>query len=473
MSNRNRDLPVGVLLLAGAVWFLAGATLHTDDAWITFRYARNLAEGNGYVYNIGEKVAGTTAPLYGIILAALLRLGLRVESAALFPAAAAWIAVIASLRSLFGRMDLWWGWPVSVGFLILNPALRSVHGNETLATVALGFAAFALYERGDRSAAFVVCGLLPGFRPDAALIGLVLAIDHLTGARGRRAIVPLSWGAAVFLPLYILWAAYYGVLIPNTFGAKLEQGHTFNAPFWKLVSGYLSAMLFGSIPFPAGLLCGAGLIGLYRAGRRNIILYVLLYAVSFMLLNPPAIYEWYQYPFWMLHALGAGAGFGFLARTGHKLRLPFPAIIIGMLLTLVCLRIDALDQHKLVGSWYPYRWEAYHRMLDDLEDSGRPPDSILLYEIGIVGYKLPEWRITDCMGLVHSRPVEEMIDEDPPSYAFAPGALRIFRPDSLIRQPFKAHHRYVLISTYASGPHRYSLYKYDAPRQGESGTVFP
>ena len=34
-----------------------------DDAFITFRYARNLAAGLGFVYNQGEPVMGTSTPL--------------------------------------------------------------------------------------------------------------------------------------------------------------------------------------------------------------------------------------------------------------------------------------------------------------------------------------------------------------------------------------------------------------------------
>ena len=47
-----------------------------DDAYITFRYARNLADGLGLVYNPGEWVLGTTAPLWAIVLAGGYRLGL-------------------------------------------------------------------------------------------------------------------------------------------------------------------------------------------------------------------------------------------------------------------------------------------------------------------------------------------------------------------------------------------------------------
>ena len=39
-----------------------------DDPYITYRYARNLAEGHGLTYNPGELVLGTTSPFFAIIL---------------------------------------------------------------------------------------------------------------------------------------------------------------------------------------------------------------------------------------------------------------------------------------------------------------------------------------------------------------------------------------------------------------------
>ena len=33
-----------------------------DDAFITFRYAKNLVLGEGFVYNSGDAVLGTTTP---------------------------------------------------------------------------------------------------------------------------------------------------------------------------------------------------------------------------------------------------------------------------------------------------------------------------------------------------------------------------------------------------------------------------
>ena len=44
-------------------WFLS------DDCYISFRYARNLVEGHGLVYNPGERVEGFSNPLWVLLLA--------------------------------------------------------------------------------------------------------------------------------------------------------------------------------------------------------------------------------------------------------------------------------------------------------------------------------------------------------------------------------------------------------------------
>src|ERR1043165_8307340 len=42
-----------------------------DDAFITFRYSRNIVEGQGFVYNIGKPSLGTTTPLFTLLMAAI------------------------------------------------------------------------------------------------------------------------------------------------------------------------------------------------------------------------------------------------------------------------------------------------------------------------------------------------------------------------------------------------------------------
>ncbi|MCB1151948.1 hypothetical protein KDK88_10375, partial [bacterium] len=59
MSRRLPALGALILvLLGGAAHVLLYRGWLVDDAWISWRYARNLAAGHGPVYNVGEMVEG-------------------------------------------------------------------------------------------------------------------------------------------------------------------------------------------------------------------------------------------------------------------------------------------------------------------------------------------------------------------------------------------------------------------------------
>jgi hypothetical protein len=65
---------------AGAVLAVAGLLalqitgfhgLRYDDAFITYRYGQNLATGNGLVFNLGERVMGSTSASFPMLLTTL------------------------------------------------------------------------------------------------------------------------------------------------------------------------------------------------------------------------------------------------------------------------------------------------------------------------------------------------------------------------------------------------------------------
>ena len=81
--------------MADVAWFL------TDDAFISFRYVRNLLEGHGLVFNPGERVEGYSNFLWVLELAALWgAFGLRPEHAA------PWLSVSFTAGTLAAM--LWW-----------------------------------------------------------------------------------------------------------------------------------------------------------------------------------------------------------------------------------------------------------------------------------------------------------------------------------------------------------------------------
>ncbi|HEX7602922.1 MAG TPA: hypothetical protein VF316_15000, partial [Polyangiaceae bacterium] len=72
-----------LLVVLGAALLLVHARLFDficDDAYITFRYARNLAEHGVPLYNLDERVEGYTNFLWMILAAALFRAGATVPA---------------------------------------------------------------------------------------------------------------------------------------------------------------------------------------------------------------------------------------------------------------------------------------------------------------------------------------------------------------------------------------------------------
>ncbi|HXF58265.1 MAG TPA: hypothetical protein VN539_00400, partial [Candidatus Saccharimonadales bacterium] len=78
---RNLALVLVFVVLASVALFLdreraiahvAGFPL--DDSWIHAVFARNVASGQGFSFNPGERVAGSTAPLYTLLLALLYKI---------------------------------------------------------------------------------------------------------------------------------------------------------------------------------------------------------------------------------------------------------------------------------------------------------------------------------------------------------------------------------------------------------------
>src|SRR5438046_342969 len=59
-------------------WFARMAVYQVDDAFIVYRYAANLARGEGFVFNSGERVEGVTCSLWTVLLAPFAAAGLPV-----------------------------------------------------------------------------------------------------------------------------------------------------------------------------------------------------------------------------------------------------------------------------------------------------------------------------------------------------------------------------------------------------------
>ncbi len=244
-------------LIAAAAFLIGFARLwgyDLDDTWISLRYAQHLAQGQGLVYNPGERVEGYSNFLWTVLLA--LPHALRIPPVpflkvvlAIAALATAWATVrlgrASGLTSPDAREAGWMAWAPGWMFL-LTPLVveRTADGLETIPfTLLLVMAAAWAFEPG-RPGRAVRLGLallaLAMMRPDGAMFApLLLGIAALRGA-GRDALVRA--GLVFIIPFAIFMVgrhAYYGDWLPNTFYAK-RGGSAALGLGWQSLVGFLA-----------------------------------------------------------------------------------------------------------------------------------------------------------------------------------------------------------------------------------------
>lgn len=97
-SNAAWITLAGLAAIASCGWFRAGQLAWLcDDAFISIRYADNLANGLGLVYNAGERVEGYTNLLWTLMLATATRAGLSAVATAQYLGIVWYVALAVSL----------------------------------------------------------------------------------------------------------------------------------------------------------------------------------------------------------------------------------------------------------------------------------------------------------------------------------------------------------------------------------------
>lgn len=200
-----------------------------DDAMISMRYARNLAEGQGLVFNAGEYVQGFSNPLMTLLMAGLIYILGPVSSVT----AVQWLAIPTVLGCAFlasriaGRLDPRSHFAPGLAFvatLAYYPlSYWALMGMETglLTLLLLGAIAAIQQERWS------LCGLLLGAaymtRPDA-LVPAALIYAWLWRMETPRKAVLRSGAifAGMLVTTQVSQRLYYGTWLPNTYTLKLE-----------------------------------------------------------------------------------------------------------------------------------------------------------------------------------------------------------------------------------------------------------
>ena len=394
----SAGLALAAITLLGLVVLLSH--WRNDDPYITFRYAQNLLSGRGFVYNAGERVLSTTAPLYAFWLA-----GLGIfwpDLPALGNALSALCLVLAALclhmlSAGEGR--------VAVGMLAalllsLSPELIPTFGAETCAVVMLTLGALLAYSRSRHLLCAVLLAAVVMVRPDGLLVAISIGIYHVLTRQ------PVPWRAvALWAALVGIWYAglwwYFGNPLPVTLLAKQHQGQM------AITDSFFDGFLF-TIRTRLGLplywlhailaVVGLGQVAAKSRHWIPLLLWTALYFGAYTILGVSR-YFWYYGPLAPAMVVLVAEGAVAVLRALVRLRLPRSIVFSASGLVVIALLLPFLAQ-VLAVSWFDDpRVEVYTEIGHWLNEQTEPEASVGVLEAGIIGY-YAQRTIIDFAGLI-------------------------------------------------------------------------
>ncbi len=251
-SDSIKYFPYIALVILGIIfiYYCKAFDFVQDDSFITFRYVKNFTDGNGLVFNIGEKVEGYTCFLWVLTLSGAKVIGTN------FISASQTLGIIASLLALFFTFRIstnifpknkhpFFNFVFSMAavvMLVSNGAFAywSVSGMETGLFAFLVTLGIYLYlKENNNSGLFpysaIVFLLASLSRPEGNLIFAITVLHKIIitfrteKKEGESKIKILAskrnimWILIYAVPalIYMIWRySYYGYWLPNTFYAK-------------------------------------------------------------------------------------------------------------------------------------------------------------------------------------------------------------------------------------------------------------
>ncbi|HVP14617.1 MAG TPA: hypothetical protein VMS88_03675 [Terriglobales bacterium] len=387
-----------LLLLASRIFIWKVLPFASEDAYITFRYARDFASGFGLVYNPGERVFGFSSPPWTLWSAAGYAL---LRNPLLWTRATSLVADLLTLL-LVGRMlerhaDREAGGPSPAAifgyFFAVWPyfGVVSASGMEMSAMLALIALTAALATRGSPIAG-VALGVLALWRPEGLAAAAVLGL----GARPRARWIALAIAAAGIGAL--TW--YFGSPVPQSMTAKAAlygtPGPWAGRFWWNWVLPVIDtkAQIEGGLLLPFAVLTGPALVAavgpLWRRRRSALAFFVaacLVIWAGYALLGVAYFYWYLLVPLGGVAALAA-SGLPRLVRS----RLVYAAAAV---LVLSCWSVG----YTLYVGRAQNEYNGFAQTARLLRASARPGSKVLLEPIGMVGYDCP-LAVVDETGLV-------------------------------------------------------------------------
>jgi arabinofuranosyltransferase len=399
---------VTVLFLGPALavygYFANWLNFTQDDSYITYRYVANYLNGDGLVFNIGERVEGITNHGWAILQILVGVLGgdyiLFSRVLGLLCGAGTIIMALVIARLLFKKDD----------FAFLGIATLLVGCNMSLAYWApagLETACFALianlvvYLFLIRSRWLVLAMMWAVWiRPEGALLcGLLLITEAIV--ERRIPLYALRHGVLAFilsLPFVMFKLFYYGSIVPNPFHAKTS------AHFDQLIQGAeYAGKFFAEYGFYGlGFVLCAVFFEKLSPRARSLVIISTLY-VAYIVIVGGDVLQVHRFflplmgPSAIVLALGLWAAFSW-ASAPTRMLVAVIAIVPAIYLT-VALPRKNVETYNTLEKVFTRKMDF---MASRLLESDSRNFSLAVSTIGMIGYRLVGHTVIDVVGLTDS-----------------------------------------------------------------------
>ena len=426
------NLGLALLAVGGYVW-LAGRMqsigFPLDDAWIHQTYARNLADLGEWSFVPGITSAGSTSPLWTVILSLFHLVAKDTPFGLTYLMGAVWLWALACFAEWIFRESFpsyKSNFPPAGVLMVLEWHLvwAGASGMETLLFAALILAVFYLFQNktnryGHRLAGFMI-GIGVWVRPDAlTLLGPLAFIIFFQKPNRNFRLKEIGGSlAAAALPVaaYLIFNFMLsGQILPITFYAKQTEYASMREisiliRYWKIVT--LPLVGVGILLLPGFLYKSYRSIRTCNIYWLAAILWWLGYSLVYALLLP-VTYQHGRYlipampVFLLIGLVGSVEGLGFGKSTGYLGRMVgrawagAAAIVLATFLVMggnsYAQDVAIINTEMAAAA----KWLNANTEVDDL---------IAVHDIGAVGY-FTQRRIIDLAGLVTPEVIPFIRDE--------------------------------------------------------------
>jgi arabinofuranosyltransferase len=330
-----------------------------DDAYITFRYAANIANGMGFTFNSYERLNSASSFAYTVVLA-----GLHVIGFSDLPSVSVWLGMIfgaALIVFCFKTVRFILDSDAAAALLTLPLCLSgsisfwSVSGMETIpfAAIVTIFLYFRICSSDVRYAA-LVAGIAFLWRYEGlilivCLIGSEIIHDYSKGVDRSKWVSIATFSVLPVIAVTLFNRLYFGSVIPHPVefkesalyysGGPLQQVWDILVFFVKRYGIFLTGAVFCSAFWLSGSIDSK-----FRAGAGFISVYILLSFISFSL-GP--ISEYHRYTIHLIPTLAIATAAALTAIRTNAARL----LMICVFLSVTASSQALLDQNRIT-SWY-------------------------------------------------------------------------------------------------------------------------